>query len=234
LIKFSDSASKNVGTVTEILTHRDKNSIFIPAKEVLSLFKVIKKSREIDRNFGFDDTYLDLVNALEKEPQRGKNSTHFSNSKKILKKLIHGRISYSKSGTWHFHKGNMKIPISSTAEGIKKIGIIDRLLSNRYLERGSTIFIDEPESFLHPKAIIEFMDILVLLAKSDIQIFLSTHSYFVINKLKLIAKKENMDIPIISLLEDSYEVSNLKDGLPDNPIIDTSIALYEEELDLEL
>jgi len=85
LIKFSDSASKNVGTVTEILTHRDKNSIFIPAKEVLSLFKVIKKSREIDRNFGFDDTYLDLVNALEKEPQRGKNSTHFSNSKKILK-----------------------------------------------------------------------------------------------------------------------------------------------------
>ena len=43
-------------------------------------------------------------------------------------------------------------------EGIKKIGIIDRLLSNRYLQSGSIVFIDEPESFLHPKAIIEFIE----------------------------------------------------------------------------
>ena len=235
LVKFSDSATKQVGTVTEMVEHIDRNSIFIPAKEVLSLFKVIKKSREIDKSFGFDDTYLDLVNALEKEPQKGNNHRHFVKSKKILKGLIHGRISYSKSGSWHFHKRNMKIPISSTAEGIKKIGIIDRLLSNKYLQDGSVVFIDEPESFLHPKAVIEFIDIITLLSKHNIQIFLSTHSYFVINKLKLVAKKEKINIPIISLFDNNYEIFDLlEDGLPDNPIIDTSIALYEEELDLEL
>lgn len=42
----------------------DITSIFIPAKEVLSLFSVILKSREIDKSFGFDDTYYDLAKAL--------------------------------------------------------------------------------------------------------------------------------------------------------------------------
>ncbi|MFK5970006.1 MAG: hypothetical protein QM487_07820 [Candidatus Marithrix sp.] len=50
------------------MENRQENSIFIPAKEVLSLFSIIKKSRLIDKTFGFDDTYLDLVIALEQEP----------------------------------------------------------------------------------------------------------------------------------------------------------------------
>ena len=42
-------------------TGRASNSIFIPAQEVLSLYSVILKSREVDQSFGFDDTYYDLV-----------------------------------------------------------------------------------------------------------------------------------------------------------------------------
>jgi AAA15 family ATPase/GTPase len=234
VVSFSDSAVKQVGTVTDRVVNREENSIFIPAKEVLSLFGVIKSSREIDKVFGFDDTYLDLVKALEKEPQKGANFQNFAKSKKILDRIIGGKI-YYENGIWFFRKNKMKIPIYSTAEGIKKIGIVDRLLSNRYIRPNSVIFIDEPESFLHPKAIIEFLDIITLLAKNDIQIFIATHSYFVINKLMLVAKKENMNIPIVSLYKDKEtEISNLKYGLPDNPIVDTSITLYEEELDLDI
>jgi AAA15 family ATPase/GTPase len=233
LVSFSDSASKQVGSVTDGAINRNENSIFIPAKEVLSLFGVIKTTRLIDKTFGFDDTYLDLVKALEKEPQKGNNFKNFAKSKNILTQLLGGKIIYQ-NGVWFFRKNKMKIPIQSTAEGIKKIGIIDRLLSNKFIQPNSIIFIDEAESFLHPKAIVEFLDIIALLANSNIQIFIATHSYFVINKLMIVAKKEKMDIPIISLSKDSNQISNLKDGLPANPIVDTSIALYEEELDLEL
>ena len=83
----------------------------------------------------------------------------------------------------------MKIPIFSTAEGIKKIAILDRLLSNRYLTPESIIFIDEPESVLHPKAIVEFLDIIYLLSKQNIQIIMATHSFFVLKKLMLIIFK---------------------------------------------
>jgi AAA15 family ATPase/GTPase len=43
VVSFSDSATKHVGTVTNMAVNRNENSIFIPAKEVLSLFNVIKK-----------------------------------------------------------------------------------------------------------------------------------------------------------------------------------------------
>ena len=128
----------------------------------------------------------------------------------------------------------MKISIFSTAEGIKKIGIIDRLLANGYIQPDSIMFIDEPEYFLHPKAVVDFLDIIALLAQNRIQIFIATHSYFVINKLMLIAKKNNTNIPITSLAKDNYVTDNLKDGLPQNSILDTLVTLYEDELDLAL
>jgi len=231
-ISFGSKTKTNIINVSECL-NRDKNSIFLPAKEVLSLFQVIKKSRAIDKEFGFDDTYYDLVKALEKEPQKGNNFQNFAKGKKLLKDLIKGRVEY-KNGNWIFKKGNMKIPIFSTAEGIKKIAILDRLLSNRYLSPYSIIFIDEPESVLHPKAIIEFLDIIYLLSKQHIQIFMATHSFFVLKKLMLIAKKNNINIPIISIENNKFLQYNLKDGMPLNPIIDVSVELYEEELDIEL
>lgn len=230
---FSKTAKNSISTLTENIETRENNSIFLPAKEVLSLFSVIKKSRAIDKEFGFDDTYYDLVLALEKETQKGNNFKNFTKGKKLLNELIKGKVEY-KNGQWLFKKGNMKISIHSTAEGIKKIAILDRLLSNRYITPGSIIFIDEPESVLHPKAIIEFLDIVNLLAKNNIQIFIATHSFFVLKKMMLIARKENINIPIISLKKETIEEYNLKDGMPDNPIVDTSIDLYEEELDLEL
>ena len=62
--RFSESAQNKVVSVTAPSTGRASNSIFIPAKEVLSLYSVILKSREVDHSFGFDDTYYDLVKAL--------------------------------------------------------------------------------------------------------------------------------------------------------------------------
>lgn len=230
---FSQSAKKSIASVSESVSHRSKNSIFLPAKEVLGLFSVIKKSRGIDNEFGFDDTYYDLVKALEKDSRQGNNFRDFAEGKRLLKGLVKGRMEY-KNGEWSFEKGKMKIPIHSTAEGIKKIAILDRLLSNRYITPGSIIYIDEPESVLHPKAIVQFLDIITLLANRGIQVFMATHSYFVLKKMLLVARENDMDIPVFSMANGTATRYNLKDGMPENPIVDTSIELYEQELDMEL
>jgi predicted ATP-dependent endonuclease of OLD family len=123
-------------------------------------------------------------------------------------------------------------PIGITSEGVKKISIIDTLLGNRYLSKGSTIFIDEPESNLHPKLLFEFLDIIYELSQMGIQFFIATHSYFVVKKLYIIAQKNKKSIPIISFEKDKINISNLKQGLPENPIINESINLYKEEIDI--
>ncbi len=65
------------------------------------------------------------------------------------------------------------------------------------------------------------------------QFFIASHSYFVIKKLYLLANTMNMSIPVISFnQEGNSELSDLKDGMPENPIIDQSVKLYEEELSL--
>lgn len=131
-------------------------------------------------------------------------------------------------------KGNQKFAIGVTAEGVKKIGILDTLLGNRFLTPNSIIFIDEPESALHPKAISDLLDIIVLLAEEGIQFFMASHSYFVVKKLFLIAQEKQMSVPVISKNESDWTHCDLKDGMPDNPIIDESIRLYQEEMGMAL
>lgn len=92
--QFTSSAASKVGTANASNGSKEGNSIFIPAKEVLSLYSVILKSREIDKSFGFDDTYYDLVKALRISPTRGKNYAAFAESRKMVKDVIDGKIEY--------------------------------------------------------------------------------------------------------------------------------------------
>ena len=87
-----------------------------------------------------------------------------------------------------------KITIGATSEGIKKLSILDRLLSNGYLTKNSIVFIDELEAALHPRAICDFLDMIAAISEvMGIQFFITTHSYFVIKKLYLIAMKQKPD-----------------------------------------
>ena len=207
------------------------NSIFLPAKEILSLRKVILASRERSE-FGFDDAYYDLAKALE-PTRKGKNIKAFSDSRGKLMNIIGGRIEYNADkDEWVFRDNNrMEHDIAVTSEGIKKLSILDSLLGNHYLSRDSIIFIDEPESALHPELISHFLDIIFMLAKAGLQFFIASHSYFVIKKLYLIAHQHNTSIPVYSF-DNSCCRYDLKNEMPDNPIIGESIRLFEEEIAL--
>lgn len=213
---------------------RGSNSVFLPAKEVLSLQKIILKSREREQDFGFDDTYLDLARALSQTTTQGKNYYEFADSRRRLEDMLGGRIEFDAvSDRWRFRNSeNEWFPIGMTAEGVKKIAILDTLLGNRYLDPQSIIFIDEPESALHPKALVQLLDIVATLAARGIQFFMASHSYFVVKKLFLIAQEKGIRIPVIAAGAEGWRCADLKDGMPDNAIIDESISLYEEEVNL--
>ena len=226
-----------VKQISELENHhpmRESNSIFLPAKEVMSIHHIILKSREIDKVFGFDDTYLDLARAIRQSPKKGKNFDEFARSRQKLEEMIGGKIEFDElTGKWLFKKGNAKFTIGSTAEGIKKIAIVDTLLGNRYLDDKSVVFIDEPESALHPDAIGTLLDIVALLAERGIQFFMASHSYFVVKKLLLIALEKNLSIPVISFQENRWNMADLREGMPSNSIVQASIDLYMKEVEIQ-
>jgi len=230
---FGKDTSKFVSNLKNNTQPRASNSVFLPAKETLSIHNIILETRQKDKIFGYDDTYFDLAQALQ-PPTKGKNYQEFSTARKNLEELIGGRIEYdANSRKWSFKKGNSRFSIGTTAEGIKKIAILDTLLGNRYLDTNSVIFIDEPEAALHPQAISEFLNILHLLSQTGIQIFMATHSYFVIKKLFLLAQENNMSIPTAFYDQNNWLFSNLRDEMPDNSIIRESVNLYKKEVELQ-
>jgi hypothetical protein len=232
---FGKDTSKQILSLENHVPPRKSNSIFLPAKEVLSLHDIILKSREVDKVFGFDDTYLDLARALRQAGKGGKNYEAFAKSRQDLEKILGGKVEdVDGTGKWHFKKGKHRFPLGVTAEGVKKIAILDTLLSNRYLDPQSIVFIDEVESALHPLAISNLLDIVAALAGCGIQFVLASHSYFVVKKLFLIAQERGISIPVISSSDSGWRCNDLKDAMPDNPIISESIRLYEEEVQLSL
>jgi AAA15 family ATPase/GTPase len=232
---YGKDTSKQISVLDNHIPPRTSNSVFLPAKEVLSLHTIILKAREQDKVFGFDDTYYDLAKALRISTSKGKNYKEFAESRRRLEDILGGVVEYDDaSGRWQFVKGRQKFPIGVTAEGIKKIAILDTLLGNRYLDPNSVVLIDEPESALHPTAISQLLDIIAMLADRGIQFFMASHSYFVVKKLFLIAQERNWSIPVISAVEDGWACDDLKNGMPDNPIIAESIRLYQQEVELAL
>ena len=86
---------------------------------------------------------------------------------------------------------------------------------------------------MHPQAICEFLDMIYDISKKmGIQFFITTHSYFVIKKLYLLAMLEQGMVNCISLENIGNNFNcDLFDGMPPNSIINTSVNLYRQEID---
>lgn len=230
---FGADTEKKIVRIENKCKPRDTNSVFIPAKEVLSLLDVIKNNREVRMEFGFDETYYDLAAALT-PPTQGKVAQVFNDVRGKLEAAIDGKVIYSKEKKlWQYVQGKNTFDINATSEGTKKIAIFDTLIANHFLSRDSIVFIDEPESGLHPGLLIELLDIIAMLAEYGMQFFIASHSYFVIKKLYLLAQKSGMSIPVVSFNKNGeVNEGNMKNGMPENAIIDESVKLYEEGLSL--
>jgi hypothetical protein len=82
-----------------------------------------------------------------------------------------------------------------TAEGFRKIGVLQRLLSNGSLDPGTSgpLLWDEPESNLNPKLMKDLVHALLELARNGQQIILATHDYVLLKWFDLLMDKGKGD-----------------------------------------
>ena len=76
--------------------------------------------------YWFDDTYLDLIKALDLPATKGRVAADLSTVNKTLEELFEGQIEQTGKSEqpFIFKKGNQQFAMQQTAEGIKKIGIL--------------------------------------------------------------------------------------------------------------
>lgn len=219
--------------------HENFRCLFIPAKEVLTPLKAIRATRDNLHIPGFDDTYLDLIKALVIPTQKGKITEELKEVNQKLEDLFEGHIEQGDDDDFVFKKGNIEFQMQLTAEGIKKIGILTTLIRNRQLNANSLLFLDEPETALHPEATRELVEMLMLMAKAGIQIFIATHNYFVLKQLYLSANRDDIKTKCYALSKEKGEsvkcnIYDLKEHFPENAISEEAIRMADEEIKLDL
>lgn len=216
-------------------------ALYIPPKEVLSALDAIYASRKQLEIPGFDDTYIDLIDAIRLPTTQGNIAQKLLKALEHLKTATGGGELKQEKGDFIFTRGREKYGLRSVAEGIRKVSILSQLIRNRSIAKNTILFIDEPETNLHPKAIVLLVEMLYLIAKSGVQIYIATHSEFLLKRFEQLARQhEETDfIRLLSLNREdrgelTYENCDLAEGLPENPIMQQSIDLFQDDIRLDL
>jgi energy-coupling factor transporter ATP-binding protein EcfA2 len=131
---------------------------------------------------------------------------------------------------------------SMTAEGYRKIGVLQRLLENGELSLAddSPLFWDEPESNMNPKLMKAVVTCLLELSRNGKQIILASHDYVLLKWFDLLVDTGKGDhIRYHALLRNSdgeveVETTENYKMLNSNAIADTFSDLYDAEIERSL
>jgi ABC-type multidrug transport system ATPase subunit len=209
--KFGNLSTKEVSKTSTpfVKTFVEKKNIFIPAKEVLSFFKGFRVMYE-KKYLEFDKCYYNLCKALE-EPL-SKSTSFNKNTIKSLEKILNGKIKIIDGAFYLTTKDGKNYEINLVAEGLRKIGLLSYLLNNESLDENSILFWDEPESNMNPKLIKNIVKFLVTLSNNGMQIFITTHSPYIIESFNNHLKKDK----IKNIKTDNEDINNIEPLSPKN------------------
>lgn len=131
----------------------------------------------------FGTVYPKLVDAIEGryELEDGDFIFHSGCYLERKKRLDAKHAAFYSDATEHVFKANGQDNLSAcmTAEGFRKIGIIQHLLANEALspKKCGVLFWDEPEANLNPKLMRMIVESLLELSRNGLQIIIATHDY---------------------------------------------------------
>ena len=209
--------SKNASTVSLSSLQRPdvEPGVFIPTKEVLTLLPAIE-SGAVDANqlrALFDGTIVDLCTAFIKgtaidEKQLLNSEQRLGGVLKLLCENVGGQYRYKdndhyfiagkyeeykekKDEYWFKTEPDSELSTTMTAEGYRKIGMLQQLILNGGINSSakSPLFWDEPESNLNPKLMKMVVKSLLDISRNGKQVFIATHDYVLLKWFDLIASR---------------------------------------------
>lgn len=160
-----------------------ESSIFLPTREVLSIFPGFISSY-LRRESSFDRTIYDLCVALDARPLRNPPEDIRTKLREPLEQVLGGEV-VNDRGRFYLNVAGRKIEAPLVAEGLRKLAMLDYLITNGSLAENGFLLWDEPEASLNPKLIRLTGQIAMGLARSGIQTWIATHDYLLTSELDL-------------------------------------------------
>ncbi|MGB4092548.1 MAG: AAA family ATPase [Ruminococcus flavefaciens] len=224
------SSYRNATTEISVIGNtQNTEAVFIPTTEMLSHSKGLLALNQ-KYKLPFDDTQIDIiVNASL--PETREIPSNLEGILEKISKTIDGTVVMEDDTFYVVKSDGKKIEFSLEAEGLRKLGLIWKLIRNGLLEEGSVLLWDEPEANLNPELYPLVADILIELQKNGVQIFVATHSYNFAKYLEI--RNESNKVFIYNIYKDENgkvcsKRSSRMDDLRDSKIMKADMELLDE------
>ena len=173
----------------------DQAPVFLPTRELLTIYPGFVSLYET-RHLEFDETWHDTCLLLGSPTVRGPREKTIAELLEPLEAQIGGRVVLEKGSDRFYLRrpraGNMEMPL--VAEGWRKIAMLARLIATGSLLDKGCLFWDEPESNLNPRLIREVARAILRLCQAGIQVFVATHSLFLLREFEMLLHREFADV----------------------------------------
>ncbi len=162
--------------------------VFIPSKEMVSLFKGLVGLFDRYQEFPLDETYRDLAVAMSTLEPREPSSV-FPDAMQRIRELLGGELKLENGELVFERADGSRLESQLMAEGHRKLALLVYLLRYGVIERSSTVFWDEPEANLNPASLKVLAEALFVLAELGVQVVLATHSLFLLREFEILRLK---------------------------------------------
>ncbi|NYT75483.1 ATP-binding protein [Alcaligenaceae bacterium] len=184
---FATSSKSEVQIETLPKIWQSKVPVFLPTRELLTIYPNFVAVYE-GHYLEFEETYRDTCLLLGALALKGPRENQIVSILKPLEEAMGGKVVLDKNGRFYLRipgQGNMEMPL--VAEGLRKLAMIARLISTGSLLDKGYLFWDEPETNLNPKLIRLVANVIYHLCQQGIQVFVATHSLFLLRELEILA-----------------------------------------------
>ena len=148
----------------------------------------------------------------------------FQDLHKWLADAIGGKLVISENNELLFQEKDKSFPLSLAAMGVANLGLLGLLIEKSILDRGTFLFIDEPEAHLHPAWQVTMAKILFELSRQGVKVVIATHSVDILQWLEVHIKKYPNDEKLVALNKFPVNDSNVDEDF------ETKMAKISEEL----
>jgi len=167
----------------------EKLPVFLPTRELLTIYPGFVSLYETT-HLPFEETWRDTCILLGAPLARGPREQRIKQLLVPLEEAMGGKVELDQAGRFYLNVAGVSMEMHLVAEGLRKLAMLARLIATGSLIDKGFLFWDEPESNLNPKVIKLIARTILNLCRSGIQVFIASHSLFLLRELDILSQAE--------------------------------------------
>lgn len=189
-INFASNATSSVQVERVPQLGLSQPPVYLPTRELVTLCPWFINLYD-NYNLKFEATWRDTCSLLGNPTVKGPREQLVAKLMRPLEEAMGGKVIVDPhTGLFYLQQAGQKLEMPLVAEGLRKLAMLARLISTDVLLEQGYLFWDEPEANLNPKLIKTLARVILALAEQGIQIFIASHSLFLLREIEVLARDE--------------------------------------------